>query len=102
MERVKGILPSSCLASLIALPKVATFVTSLSCSNLSGNNTGNRLATEWQHYGQADFGPGDHRTKDRRNPKKLNASDGVRNFPRPPKTVWRMRSAESVEMCVML
>jgi hypothetical protein len=51
MGRVKGIKPSSHPASLIALPKVATSVTSLSCSNLSGNNTGNKLATEWQHIG---------------------------------------------------
>jgi hypothetical protein len=63
MERVKEIAPSSLLASLIALPKVATSVTALSGRCLSGNTTGNKLATEWQHYGQADFGPWDRTGK---------------------------------------
>jgi len=34
---------------------VATSVTLLKVSHLSGNNTGNKVATEWQHYGQADY-----------------------------------------------
>ena len=29
---------------------------------------------------------------------KLNAQDGMGNLPRPPKTGWRMRSSESVEV----
>jgi len=40
----------------MAVRKVATSVTSLSVSRLSGNKTGNTLATEWQHYGQAESG----------------------------------------------
>jgi len=41
---------------MMALPKVATSVTSLSVRRLSGNKTGNKVATEWQHYGRADYG----------------------------------------------
>jgi hypothetical protein len=28
----------------------------------------------------------------------VNAMDDIRNLPRPPKTVWRIRSAETVEI----
>ena len=88
---------------LIGSPgKVATSATSLSGNHLNGN----KMATEWQHNGQADYGPldltTDYGTRDRRNPQQLNASDGVRNLPRPPKAVLRMRRSESVAMCVML
>jgi len=50
------------------------------------------------HYGRADYGLRttdyglwDYGTMDRGNPQQLNASDGMGNRPRPPKTVWRIR-----------
>ena len=48
---------------MMALPKVATSVTSLLVRRLSGNKAGNKVATDWQHYGQADHGPWDRTGK---------------------------------------
>jgi hypothetical protein len=46
-----ALIPILAERQLMALPKVATSVTSLSGRRLSGNKTGNRLATDWQQTG---------------------------------------------------
>jgi hypothetical protein len=55
--------------------------------------TGNGVATlRSSGLRTTDYGP-----RDRRNPQQLNASDGVRNFPCPPKTLGQIFS-ESVDI----